>query len=595
MIENKPDIQRAFFFRHSYKFAIFTVLIVLLIILSIPEKELWQISKLENNKKPFSVLTDSGQGGSNTLTDSGFKKDVQLSLATHNLSANNTEPKAVNAPPPSARHLAVETQADKQWNPEHHTAGSTIDIESESIGGTTPAPEEKNAEHPKLPISGRVITKDGEAVPGISVIAVTRQLFQKQENSNLNIQEQQTNTDQNGNYYFPQLADGEYQIRTKSTEQYPSATIQVRTGVEAADIVLINAHDLRVYGIATNSQGKPLDAVRVIPAGQKKTTTTDSEGSYEISLSVTKQDGDLAFRFIKDGYRTETLSLHKSDANTNRDFQLNAELKPIGQLVTIIGNVTNTAGAPIHKAKVQINSSHLKRRFQAISDRNGNFLMADVEVADDYQLWVRPKSGYKNYIEDLEVSGSNQNLAIILQSNGKEDLSGKMVDSDGNPISQFSLWLQSSNAGSIQSTVTSDQQGLFNVKDIPEGELSFQTRSSPYFSVSGIKHLVDKTATVKVTLDWGENEIFGRVVDSGDTPIPGANVSLYWSHEENGVLSRSKRGTSSGSNGDFLFTQLGAGEHLLNVSMPGYRSMRLYRHSGIGEKTTLVKLESFSP
>jgi len=57
-------------------------------------------------------------------------------------------------------------------------------------------------------------------------------------------------------------------------------------------------------------------------------------------------------------------------------------------------------------------------------------------------------------------------------------------------------------------------------------------------------------------------------------PVPGAEVTLIWADEEQGVTSRSNRQTFTDGSGYFIFTELGPGSHTIIVTAQGYHSFR---------------------
>jgi hypothetical protein len=228
----------------------------------------------------------------------------------------------------------------------------------------------------------------------------------------------------------------------------------------------------------------------------------------------------------------------------------------------------------------------------------GHFSFPSVEVGSDYRLWIRPKDRYKDYIdEDLVITSGKLDLVIVLEPLGLASLSGRMLDPDGGPLPGFSLWLRTTYATAQRFIlVTGDQQGRFFVSELPEGDLMLQTRSSPLLTITGIALSAGATKNVRLTLDTGLYTLDGYVVNAQDDPVPGARISLLWSHENEGVRSRSTRETFTDVNGYFLFTQLGSGLHTLNISASGFRGARLEYQVGADDVEVLVKLiEELSP
>ena len=76
-------------------------------------------------------------------------------------------------------------------------------------------------------------------------------------------------------------------------------------------------------------------------------------------------------------------------------------------------------------------------------------------------------------------------------------------------------------------------------------------------------------------LDHGYDEIRGRIVDEDGLPVAGANVSLNWFHDENGIRTTARRSSAADPQGYFKFTQLGPGTHRLIVNADGYQPAHL--------------------
>ena len=211
------------------------------------------------------------------------------------------------------------------------------------------------------------------------------------------------------------------------------------------------------------------------------------------------------------------------------------------------------------------------------------FSIPDVELSDDYRLWVRPPSGYKDYLEENLVVTGWVDLDIVVDDVGSSSLQGQMVDPDGRPVTGFTLWLRTAAERTQRETpVTGDGIGRFVLEHLPSGSAVFQTSASPFLNISGVELAPGVANDVRLRLDTGSHRLGGFILDAGGGPVPGARVLLLWSVVENGVRSRSKRETFSDANGYFLFTLLGSGRHTLNVSADGFRGARLEPDVGVG-------------
>ena len=73
-------------------------------------------------------------------------------------------------------------------------------------------------------------------------------------------------------------------------------------------------------------------------------------------------------------------------------------------------------------------SVRLSQSFTVESDVNGNFWFDDVEPGEDYQLQIRPGSGYKNKdINPLVIPAGGLHLDIVLELGDTGELSGWMI------------------------------------------------------------------------------------------------------------------------------------------------------------------------
>jgi len=152
------------------------------------------------------------------------------------------------------------------------------------------------------------------------------------------------------------------------------------------------------------------------------------------------------------------------------------------------------------------------------------------------------------------------------------------------------LWLRSAYGGATSQAVTGDGQGRFAVSDLSEGPVALETRASPQLAVTGISLTAGSPRDVLLVLDTAAYVQEGYVLTGQGEPLGGARVSLQWLRVDGGVSSRSFRETFSDARGYFVFTQLGAGAHTLNVTASGFRNVRLEPQVGPGALPVQIKL-----
>jgi hypothetical protein len=457
-----------------------------------------------------------------------------------------------------------------------------------------PDPEEaQDKPRSRLALGGWVLDRDGNAVAGIPVGARLRRLLASLDAGSMAgpPSEQRADTDAAGRFTFQDLPDGEYELRTDQTELYEKTTAVVRAGVDSAVLVVESrsGRTLFVHGIVESTRGGPLAGVRIDVAGQPAlATASDEAGRYGLRVPASERLREAALRFVRSGYREVRLPVGSGEA---ADVVRDVRLEPAGELASVSGVLTGDDGPPVVRASVQLYSEERGRRYQAVSDADGRFLLAGVEESDDYRLWVHPARGYRDYIRDgVEVRGRGPALDLKLESLGMASLRGSMVDPEGRPLPGFTLWLRTAYGASGSTAVMGDAQGRFATGDLPEGPVALETRAAPQLGVTGITLTSGTPREVVIPLDVGSYRVEGTLRAENGAPVGGARVSLHWLRADGGLGSRSFRETTSDVTGYFLFTQLGAGVHTLSATAAGFRSVRLDQPVGPGVPPIEIKL-----
>jgi hypothetical protein len=270
---------------------------------------------------------------------------------------------------------------------------------------------------------------------------------------------------------------------------------------------------------------------------------------------------------------------------------LDATLRALEDAATVSGLVRTERGHPVAGATLSL-SSQGGERYQAVSGADGGFSVS-VEIGAGYYLHVVSPAPFLDYAErDIRVTEDGVSLEIVLDSLGTGRLTGRMIDPEQQPIPNFRIWLMSAGATRSAVPITSDAEGYFELAEAPAGDLSFDTRSSPRLIVSGVTLLAEGEADVRLVLDTGDHELEGRVLDDRGDPVGGAEVFLSWSHDRGRTRSTSKRGTRTDGRGVFRFTQLGPGEHLIEVRASGYAPEAVRHEIGRYAPELEVRLDS---
>lgn len=477
-------------------------------------------------------------------------------------------------------------------------AGATAGRAGAAAGATPPGPDPSIDHEPvSLPISGWVVDDAGEPVAEIAVTASARRLAQDGSTGGPGGGTADALTDATGYFAFDDLPDGEYLLQTETTDQYGSAHSIVRTGVSSAVLRVTGdkGAPVTIYGVVMAEDGRPIAGARVAPTDETKAATTDGAGNYSLELTVDQRSRTRSIRFTKAGYHAGILGVRQSQLRDVTAWRLDARLQAKGGGVPVDGTVMGENGTPVSGARVQLYSRSLGRSHLATSARDGSFFLDDVDIGDDYRLWVRPKADFHDYVDEgLPVGDGGLYLPVVLQPLGTGSLRGVMVDAFGDPIPHYTLWMWNGGAGANRNlAVTSGSNGRFRVDNIPAGEVTFGSRGQPEFTLWGVRLEAGQTTTADLVLDWGYEEMAGRLVNPNNgEPVAGAEVTLSWAGGEQGVTSRSRRRTVADGGGYFIFTELGPGLHTIGVTARGYRPVR---HEAMPGEEIVIELQAVAP
>ena len=439
-------------------------------------------------------------------------------------------------------------------------------------------------------IGGSVLEKSGAPALGLPVGLKPRRVF-----NGPAAPPQTTTTDGRGRFAFSAVADGEYEIATEKTDRYERASTVVRSGSESTVLIVEPAAEsaLSIRGVVDGTGGGPLAGVRIEAIGRSSlTATTDARGAYTLRVPADSRVEQTALRFRRDGYRDRRWTIADGLRSSEYEVIGNVRLEPDAAGVPVTGMVTSTSGTPVTRAQVQLTSAARSRAYRAVTDAAGRFTLTNVEAGADYRVWVRPHSGFKDGLLENVVVDAGTQLEVQLTPIGVGTLKGRLVTPDGAPVPGFTMFLSTANAAGARSpSVTSDGEGRFLVAGLPEGRVALQTRAAPALSVTGIELSAGAPdADVTVVVDVGPHRFDGRLLTSDGSPAAGVSVSLEWSAATGSVTSRSLRQTVTDAEGNFAFTQLGRGVHVVSAALAGAGSARLEHAVGAAMEPALITL-----
>jgi hypothetical protein len=447
------------------------------------------------------------------------------------------------------------------------------------VGTNSAAAAEGNVASPwERTIAGRVIGTDGIGIGYMTVLASTlsHPADGDQTNSNAMPVRYRTKTDSTGFYSFHALPEGDYALRASGYGNYRSPRITVHTGVRYADIVLKETIPFAVQGRVISSEGYPLGGVTVLPVvtGVPSVVTND-DGYFHLSVALKSGVRAIELRFQNPGYHEEYASVGRGGLTAVNGTDVEIVMRPVRYWTAVSGTVNDAAGKAIIGQSVQLRPIRDRRRYATLTDDQGQFFFDAVEAPVEYQLRVSGGTDNADYSQRLLVTRDEADFHIVVEPYEFGEITGRLVDLDGSPIPDLQLALRNTASSTPNALIRSGADGSFALRKAPAGELVMASRSTPSILVRGVHLEPGEHLHVPLVLDWGEHEIRGLVLDRHGNPAAASRIVLKWFHHTGGISSRSTRRTAADAQGNFLFSQLGPGPHLLEVNAPGYPALTL--------------------
>ena len=420
-----------------------------------------------------------------------------------------------------------------------------------------------------LAIRGRVLDRGGRPIAGIEVSAVRHRFASAVAEGRSDRGAGRAKSGPDGAFSIEGLGPGEYDLRTTATALYPEVEAVVQAGTASVDLVLIGGR--QIYGSVESPRGEPLSHVWVgLQENRNVFTHTDERGIYQLELGAEPLPAGSRVRFYLQGYEQELSAMPPPDPGFPLAARLDVVLRSVENAAPVSGTVRTGRGDPVASATVML-TGRSGSSYQSVSDTDGAFSISGVKPDAGYYLRVLAAPPFSDYVRrDIRVTEDGVELEIVLESFPTARLTGRMVDVEGDAVAGFRLWVLTTAAVRGALPITGDDRGYFELDEAPAGIVSFDTRSSPRFQITGVSLPEGGEADVWLVLDWGTYEMAGEVLDDRGDPVGGARVILGWSHAEAGVNSTSSREVRTDAGGRFRFAQLGPGWHVLDVRAPGF-------------------------
>ena len=238
----------------------------------------------------------------------------------------------------------------------------------------------------------------------------------------------------------------------------------------------------------------------------------------------------------------------------------------------IAGSVSDTFGNPVQHAVVQLSSVTANVQLTTNACVDGDFLLENLQPANDYQLNVRSLTRYVSFDAfNLALKNDVDKMYITLDYVYQTSLQCVIVNQLGKPVSELNLLVATEEWSGNPVSVSSDQSGMFNLVNFIPGRITLRSISTPSIFVYGLTLLPDEKNYCEITTDIGSLQLFGIVTREDGVPIPDVDIKMRYSQShDDGYKSTTIRSKVTNATGEFQFSSLGSGARTLIFSAYGF-------------------------
>jgi hypothetical protein len=257
---------------------------------------------------------------------------------------------------------------------------------------------------PGQPVMGRVLGPDGMPVVGATISA--------ENNKDDMFGGTRQESDDTGTFHFEAITKGTLLRASRGTLETPT-TVEVDGGEQDIVLKLAKRIDVKLSGVVTDTEGKPIKGARVqvitqsgrFGLGMGTPEITDEQGRY--SIKGLRSSLKYSLSAEADGYGQGngpvTLEVGKAMAEAQP-----IQLKPA--TMRVAGTVVDHGGRPVPKIQVEINSAATGHQ-TAISDGEGKFSFKVIEEARAL-VFLRGADGQPKATRDVRAGDDALELVM---------------------------------------------------------------------------------------------------------------------------------------------------------------------------------------
>ncbi|WP_343249466.1 carboxypeptidase regulatory-like domain-containing protein [Diplocloster hominis] len=340
-------------------------------------------------------------------------------------------------------------------------------------------------------------------------------------------------TDSNGDYVISNIPDGDHEVIIEKDGKTETGQVKIRdygSNVDNDDEVKLPIGGAELKGTITDVNGNPVEGANVVVKDDTGNVlgqdTTDRNGKYTIT---NVPDGNHEVTVDKEG-KKQTGSVEIKDKGQTIDGTDDVQL-PVGG-AEVGGTVTDVNGKPVEGAEVVIKDQKGQELGRDTTDADGQYHISN--VPDGSHDLTAKKDG-KTETVNVYISQNGQTVEKEQNTKlqvGGASVGGTITDADGKPIEGAWVTVKDKNDTELGRGKT-DQNGQYEITNIPDGEHSLTVEKDKKANTSGLKVDGEKVTEVDgrqgVTADVNKNlgaEIGGTVTGDYDQPVSGAQVTV---------------------------------------------------------------------
>jgi hypothetical protein len=289
--------------------------------------------------------------------------------------------------------------------------------------------------------------------------------------------------------------------------------------------------------------------------------------STEITLPETGKEYASKLQQHKETPELPTfLSSQVAETSTMSGQPVTSNLS-VSDNVAVWGTIQTEYGEITSFDQIVLFSKSLGKVYTTISNLHGYFYIDGVQPSLDYRIRVNPAGMYQQYVRrNVDLSSNHTSLSVVLGALPLDTLRGRVVNSEGMPVPGIGLRVKSALKDVWSSSFITDRSGRFQIENVPLGRIEFLSTFGPDVLISGHVFKGDSGSPISLLVDQGHYQLNGHIREGIGKPFAGANVTLSWMHTVDGKRSVVKRHTRTDASGYFSITDIGPGQHELQLS-----------------------------